>query len=138
MNPHMSNSCEARYAGRAAGERGGARLKLLIFLTVAALIGYSLYQYVPVALQGYQFRDYMQSIVDRGALTGQTAAWVESQLRAAGEEYGVPREATISAQQREGRLEAHARFTRPVALPFYVYEYTFEHTVRSSSFLSTR
>lgn len=134
----MSNSCRARRAGCAAGERGGSRLNLLIFLAVAALVGYSLYQYVPVALQAYQFKDHMQNVVDRGALTGQTAAWAESQLRATAEEYGVPREAAISAQQREGRLEAHARFTRPVPLPFYVYEYTFDHTARSSSFLSPR
>lgn len=134
----MSNSCRARRAGRAAGERGGSRLNLVIFLVVAALVGYSLYQYAPVALQAYQFRDHMQTIVDRGALTGQTGAWVEQQLRANAEEYGVPREAAVSAQQRDGRLEAQVRFTRPVPLPFYVYEYTFEHTARSSSFLSTR
>ena len=134
----MNNSFKALRAERASGELGGSRLKLLIFLAVATLIGYSLYQYVPVALQAYQFRDHMQDTVNRGAATGQTAAWAENQLRATAGEYGVPPEAAITVQQRDGRLEAHAQFARPVPLPFYIYEYHFDHTARSSSFLSTR
>ncbi len=125
---------------RKAGERGGARLKLLVTLLVLALAGYTASQYVPIAIHAYQYKDFMQQTVDR-ATFGQTQSgseWVKAQLKANATEYAVPPEAIITATQRDGRIEARVQFTRLIPLPGYVYEYTFDHTARSTQLYSAQ
>ncbi len=122
-----------------AGERGGARLKLLVTLLLLALIGYTASQYVPVAIHSYQYKDIMQQTVDR-AIFGQTQSseWVKAQLKASAIEYDIPSDANITVTKRDGRMEATVQFTRPIALPGFVYQYTFDHTARSTQLLSTQ
>ncbi len=121
-----------------SGERGGARLKLLVIIFVITVAGYAAYQYLPVALKATAYKDYMQKTVNVATASSpaQTPEWVKTQLRAGGEEYGIPLDATIEAQQRDGRMEAHVSFTRDVPLPGYVYQYNFDHTVKSAAFLT--
>lgn len=129
------NRAEDICRGRArAGKRGAGRLNFLIVLAVVALAGYSAYQFAPVAYHASLFKVYMQDTVNRAAATGQSRDWLLTQLRGAAEEYAVPPDALIEATNRDGYLEAHVRWTRPVPLPGYVYQYNFDHTVRSSSF----
>lgn len=116
-------------------ERGGARLNLIILLLVIATLGYVGYQYVPVAYQASLFKVYMQDTVDKAAATGQETSWVETQLRKASDEYDVPSDAVFKIEKREGRIEATATWTHPIVLPMYIYEYDFNHTVKSTSFL---
>jgi hypothetical protein len=123
-----------RYTG-GAGERGGGRLNLVIVLALLAVVGYSAYQYAPVAYRASLYKVYMEDTVNKAAATGQTTDWLREQLRKGGEEYGVPPDATIEVTKKTSAVEAHVRWTRPVPLPFYVYQYSFDHTVKSSSFL---
>lgn len=135
----MNNSCGARAGYRRwSREAGGARLNLITFAVVFAVVAYSGYQYVPVALQAYQFKDYMQETVNRAAALGRDRVWIEQQLRASSSEFGVPPTALINAEPQNNRLQAHVQFTRPVALPGYTYQYNFDETVMSSTFLTTR
>jgi hypothetical protein len=122
---------------RKGGERGGARLKFIIVLAMLAILISSALQYVPVAVQAYQYRDLMQQTVDKALMMGKTPDWVNSQLRASAKDYGVPPNANIIAAPRENRIEARAQFTRPVPLPgggplaLYNYQYNFDQTVKS-------
>ncbi|HEV2764053.1 MAG TPA: hypothetical protein VGV38_13805 [Pyrinomonadaceae bacterium] len=118
------------------GECGASRLNLVVVLALLAAVAYVGYQYVPVAYRGSTYKVFMQDTVDRAAATGQTPAWVEKQLKAGAEEYGVPADAVYKAEMREERMRASVRFTRPVVLPGYTYEYAFDHTVTSDSFLA--
>ena len=124
---------------RARGERGGARLNLLILVALVAVVGYAAYNYVPVAYNAFLFKDFMQETVDKAAYPpGQPADWVETQLKAAAREHGLPADVQVSAQNEGGRMAARVRWERPVPLPFYVYQYKFDHTARSSGFINAQ
>jgi hypothetical protein len=119
----------------ARGELGGARLNFLILVAVIALAAYSAYQYVPVARGAFLYRDLMQETVNKAAFRQDSpVAWAETQLRAAAAEYDLPADTRYEVQSQNGQIVARVRWTRPVALPGYVYQYEFDHTARSSGF----
>lgn len=119
----------------ARGELGGARLNFLIFAAVVALAAYSAYQYVPVARSAFLYKDLMQETVNKATFRPESpAAWAEAQLRAAAVEHDLPADTKYEVQARNGQIVARVRWTRPVALPGYVYHYEFDHTAHSSGF----
>jgi hypothetical protein len=135
---HLTGAACASQHGRRRGERGESRLKFLIVITVIAAIAYVGYQFIPGAYQAYQFKDYMQQSVDKAAAMGQSADWVETQLKAVSKEYDVPPNAEVKALQRDGRMEATVKYTRPISLIFYTYQYEFDNTVKSSSLFTPK
>ena len=118
------------------GERGGARFNFALVILVIALAGYSAYNYAPVAYSAYLYKDFMQETVNKAAYPpAKSNAWVTQQLRAAAKEYNLPEDADIKVQNEDGRIVARVTYTHDVQLPGYVYEYDFDHTVRSSGFI---
>jgi len=134
----VSSAASTARHGRRRGERGESRLKFLIVITILAAIAYVGYQFIPIAYQAYQFKDYMQQNVDKAAAMGQSADWVETQLKAGSKEYDVPPNAEVKALQRDGRMEARVRFTRPISLLVYTYQYEFDNSVKSSSLFTPK
>lgn len=135
----MSGLCGKRSAvDRHCGERGEARVKFLVTIAVIGVIAYMGYQYVPVAIRAYQFKDYMQQTVDKAAALGQRDDWIKTQLKASFADFSVPPDAVVTSAQREGRVEARVQFTRPIPLPFYIYQYNFDHTVKSTEMFVTK
>jgi hypothetical protein len=134
----MSGSCGKSSLTKRRGERGEGRLKFLVTVAILAVVAYAGYQYVPVALKAYQFKDYMQQTVDKASALGQNGEWVKTQLKASFNDYDVPPEATITTAQRGGRMEATVQFTRPITLPFYTYQYDFNHTAKSTEFINVK
>jgi hypothetical protein len=135
----MTLATQERRAARGRGERGGARFNFVVIVLLIALAAYSAYNYAPVWYKSYRFKDYMQETVNKAAFPpGQTTEWVTQQLRAAAKEYELPDDADIKVQNQDGRIAAHVIWTTPVQLPGYVYDYNFDHTVRSSGFISQR
>ena len=131
----MSVSCGTRpVVRRRHGERGEGRLKLLIVLAILAVIGYSAYQYVPVAIQAYQFKDVMQQTVNTAALQPQTTSeQLKKLLMERAQEYGAPPPPATQTEvtTQDGRWQARVRYTREVPLPFYTYQYSFDNSVKS-------
>jgi len=122
-----------RRAGR-RGELGGARLNFLIVAAVIGLAAYSAYQYVPVAYSAFRYKDVMQETVNKAAFRQESSvSWTTAQLRAAASEAGLPADARVEVQSQNNRIVARVRWTRPVPLPGYVYQYDFDHTATSSS-----
>lgn len=117
-------------------EQGGARAKLIVFIVIFALVLYAGYLYIPVSVDAYYFKDIMQSKADQAAVQGFDSGWVTEQLKKSGRDYNVPENASISAATKEGRMEVHVQFSRPIDLPGYTYNYEFDHTVKSTAFLS--
>ena len=117
-------------------ERGGARLKLIVFIIIFAIVIYAGYLYLPVTVDAYYFKDEMQKKVDLAAAQGYDSGWVRDQLTKLESEYHVPPDAAITAAQREGRVEVRVQFTRPISFPGYTYNYDFDHTAVSTSFLT--
>lgn len=117
---------------------GGARLKLIIFIALFAVVLYVGYMYVPVTIDSYYFKDVMQNKVNLAATQGYDGVWVKDQLTKSGAEYHVPQDAVITTSQKEGRVEARVQFTRPISFPGYTYNYEFDYTAQSTSFLTTK
>lgn len=134
----MSGSCGQRSMAGRQSERGEARLKFLITIGVLAIVAYAGYQYVPVAINDYQFKDYMQQSVDKAVALGKGGDWVKTQLEGSLTTFNVPPDAAITTAQRDGRLEARVQFTRPISLPFYTYQYNFDHTAKSTDMLTRK
>ena len=121
------------------GERGGARFNFVVVILLIALAAYSAYNFAPVSYKAYRFRDYMQETVNKAAYPpGQTTEWVAQQLRAGAKEHGIPEDFEVNVQREEGRIAAHVTWTEPVQLPGFTYDYDFDHTARSSGFISQK
>jgi hypothetical protein len=119
-------------------EQGGARLKFIIFMAVFGLILYVGYMYIPVAIDGYYFKDVMQNKVDLAVAQGYDGNWVREQLAKSGPEYHVPAEAVITPSKKENRIVVRVQFTRPIAFPGYTWNYEFDHTAQSTAFFTVR
>jgi hypothetical protein len=121
------------------GERGGARLKFIIAVAVFAAVVYAGYLYIPVAVDAYYFKDVMQNKVDLAATQGYEASWVTDQLLKSRPEYHVPENAIITAAHRnDNRIEARVQFSRSISFPGFTYNYEFDHTVQSTTFLTIK
>lgn len=116
-------------------EHGGTRLNLLIVVFIISVIGYGVASYAPTVYKAMEYKDVMQSKVDQAAAFGRTGEWVSAQLRASAAEYDVPPDASITAGVRDRRMVAVVQYTQPIVLPGIVYDYEFEHTVRSTNIL---
>jgi hypothetical protein len=121
-----------------ASERGGARVKFIVFIAIFAIVVYVGYMYIPVAVDAYYFKDVMQSKVDAAAVQGFDAAWVTDQLKKSQREYNVPDAAVISPSTKDNRVEVRVQFTRPISFPGYTYNYEFDHTAKSTAFLTIK
>jgi len=117
-------------------ERGSARLKFLVVIAVIGIVAYTAFLYVPVAYDAYMLKDIMQHNVDVAATQGYPASWVKDQLTKAAKEYGVPPNAVIEPTQREQRIEVRVQFVRPIEFPGFTYQYNFDHTAKSTAFLT--
>ena len=129
----LESNCSARQ-----GERGGARAKFLIVILVLAILGYAGYLYIPIAYQAYLFKDVMQHNVNVAATQGYQPGWVSEQLTKAAREYDVPPNAVITPSAKENRVEVRVQFTKPINFPGYTYEYEFDYTAKSTSFLTIK
>jgi len=119
-------------------EFGGARLNLLIAVVVFAVVCYAGYMYVPVAIDAYYFKDSMQNKVNLAAAQGYDTAWVADQVSKSRAEFHVPDDAVISPSQNEGRMQCRVQFTRPISFPGFTYNYNFDYTAQSTSFLTVK
>ena len=117
-------------------QRGGARFNFVVVILIIALAVYAASNYAPVAYNAYLYKDYMQETVNKAAYPpAKSNDWVTQQLRAAAREYDLPEDADIKVQNENGRIVARVSYTRDIQFPGYVYEYDFDHTVRSSGFI---
>ena len=117
-------------------ERGSARLKLIIFIIVFGLAIYAGYLYLPVAVDAYYFKDVMQNMVNLAAAQGNDANWVRDQLVKSEPDYHVPPDANITPSIQDKRVQVRVQFVRPISFPGYTYNYEFDHTAQSSTFLT--
>lgn len=119
-----------------SGERGSANLKFLIVMALLGSCAYAGYLYIPIAYQAHAFKDLMQHYADVGAAQGYPPSWAGQQLAKSAAEYEVPANAIITPAQRDNRLEVRVQFVREIEFPGYTYNYEFDHTVKSTAFLT--
>ena len=119
-----------------SNERGGANLKFLLVMIVMLAVAYAGYLYVPIAYQAYILKDAMQNNVDQASAMAHPPSWVQQQLVKNAVDYGLPPDAVITPVQQDNRVEVRVQFTRPIEFPGFTYQYEFDHTARSTKFLT--
>ena len=119
-------------------ERGGAQLKLIIFVAVILAVAYGGYMYIPVAADAYYFKDAMQNKVNLAAAQGYDSAWLSEQVSKSKNEFHVPDDAVITPSQNDGRVQCRVQFSRPISFPGFTYSYDFDYTAQSTSFLTVK
>jgi hypothetical protein len=119
-----------------SNERGSARVKFVIIMAILVSLTYAGYLYIPVAYRAYLFKDLMQHYVDVAGAQGYQPSWAGQQLLKSEAEYEVPSNAIITPAARDQRIEVRVQYTVPIEFPGYTYMYEFDHTVKSTAFLS--
>ena len=122
-------------------ERGSARIKFFSVLLFLFLMGNAAFNYIPVAYQGENFKQEMQTAIVQGvALPGRGITPVDSVkaklVRAAMDNKLPP--AIIDVKQPNNTVTAHVVYSQDVSiLPFglYNYQYEFNHTATPTGFL---
>ena len=124
------------------GERGGASVKFLVILTVLFLIGNAAYNYIPIAYEGQDFRQEMETAVVQGmALPGNVdvVGTIKAKLKRAAAADELPPDAFIEVKLVNGISQARVAYTKQVKLlPFGIYNYTyrFDHTAIPTGFIT--
>jgi hypothetical protein len=121
-----------------SSEHGGARLKFLIVAAIIGLVAYCGYVFLPIAYDAYLYKDLMQHDVDVASVSGYPPTWVKDQLTKSMSEFNVPADAEITATQADNRVVVRVKFTRPIPFPGYTYNYEFDHTAKSTAFLTIK
>lgn len=121
---------------RSSSERGSGRLQFLIVMSILVVGAYAGYVYIPVAYRAHTYKDLMQHYADVAGTQGYPPSWAGEQLLKSAAEYEVPKNVVITPLQRDNRIEVRVRYVRPVEFPGYTYNYEFDHTVKSTAFLT--
>ncbi|HEX8637044.1 MAG TPA: hypothetical protein VF692_03195 [Pyrinomonadaceae bacterium] len=124
------------------GERGGAGAKLLIVLTVLILIGNAGINYIPVAYEGQDFKQEMQTAVVQGLALPSNGAKpadaVKARIVKAAKANDLPIDAFIDVRQVNNVIQARVYYTKPIVilpLGIYTYNYEFDHTATPTGFM---
>ena len=119
-----------------SGERGSARLKFILFMAVVIVGAYAGYLFFPVVYNAYVWKDLMQHKVDVAATSGYPPTWVHDQLKKSAAEYGIPADAVIVSVPQDQRIQVRVQYTKLIEFPGYTYKYEFDHTAKSTEFLT--
>jgi len=122
-------------------EKGSAKVKLIVFLLILFVIGHAGYNYIPVAYEGENFKQEMQTAVVQGRAVppGMTVNdMVKGKLQRAILANNVPADAFVQVKPANNSVQAHVAYTKQVnLLPFgiYKYNYQFNHIATPTGFL---
>ncbi len=123
-------------------EYGGAGVKLLVVLLVIVLVANAGYNYVPVAYEGENFKQEMQTAVINGlAMPGgiKPTDNVKARLQRAASVNNLPPDMFLDVRQVGNVVQAQVVYSKQVSLlPFGLYNYTyhFNHTATPTGFLT--
>ncbi len=124
-------------------ERGGARVKLLIMAVVIGLVANAGYNFVPVAFQGENFKQDMETAVIQGVSMPSTYGTpinvVRFKVGNAARVNQLPHDAVIDVKEKNNIVVARVYYMKKIPLiPFgiYDYEYVFDHSATPGGFLS--
>jgi len=121
-------------------QHGSAGAKMVVVLVILFLIGHAAVNFIPVAYQGANFKEEMQTAVVQGSAlpTGNPVAATQVRIKQSADSNNLPADTFIEVKQIKGGIQAHAIYTKKVnILPFgiYVYNYKFDHTAAPVGFL---
>ena len=124
-----------------SSERGGAGVKFLMIALVLVFCANAGYNYIPVAYEGANLRQEMDTAVIKGlAATGRMipVEVVKASVTKAVRENNVPPDAFIEIKPVGPAVQAHVVYTKSVPmLPFgiYNYKYNFNYLAAPTGYL---
>jgi len=122
-------------------EQGSAKVNLAVVLSILFLLAHAGYNYIPVAYEGENFKQEMQTAVVQGMAVpaGITINdMVKGKLQRAMAANNIPPDAFVQVKQINNSVQAHVAYTKQVnMLPFgiYKYNYQFNHVATPTGFL---
>ena len=122
-------------------EQGSAKVNLAVVLSILFLLAHAGYNYIPVAYEGENFKQEMQTAVVQGMAvpSGITINdMVKGKLQRAMAANNIPPDAFVQVKQINNSVQAHVAYTKQVnMLPFgiYKYNYQFNHIATPTGFL---
>ncbi len=122
-------------------EQGSAKVNLAVVLSILFLLAHAGYNYIPVAYEGENFKQEMQTAVVQGMAvpSGITITdMVKGKLQRAMAANNIPPDAFVQVKQINNSVQAHVAYTKQVnMLPFgiYKYNYQFNHIATPTGFL---
>ena len=122
-------------------EHGGAGVKFLVIMLALVLLANAGYNYIPVAYDGANFRQEMDTAVVRGlAAPGRVnpVDVVKNSIQKAAVQNNVPSDAYMEIKPTGATIRAYVYYTKEVEmLPFglYKYPYEFDHTAVPTGYL---
>ncbi len=122
-------------------ERGSASVKFLIIFVSLILIAHAGYNYIPVAYEGEDLKQEMQTAVVQGMAVPPGIApadMIKGKLQRAIIANDIPPDAVVQVKPGNNTVLAHVSYSKKVAiLPFgiYTYNYKFDHTATPTGFL---
>jgi len=123
-------------------ERGGAGAKLLIVVAILFLIGNAGINYIPVAYEGQNFKQEMQTAVVQGLALpsggAKPADAVKARIVKAARANDLPTDTFMDVRQINNVIQARVYYSKPIAvlpLGVYTYNYEFDHTATPTGFM---
>ncbi len=119
-----------------SSERGSAGVKFLMVAVILALSANAGYNYIPIAYEGANLRQELDTAVVKGlAASGQlkplevVRASVEKAIR----ENNVPSDAFVEIKPVGTVVQAHVAYTKQISmLPFGIYKYKYDFNYRAT------
>lgn len=123
-------------------EYGGASVKFLVIIVTIILLANAGYNYIPVAYEGEDFKQEMETAVVQGlALPGtmDPNVMIKTKLQKVAAINDISPNLFIEVKQVNNVPQARATYSKQVKiLPFGLYDYTyqFDHTATPTGFLA--
>jgi len=109
-----------------AGERGEGRMGTLFGLSVLGLTIYLGIKVIPIMINAYAFRDYIEQESRFAALRNKDEEVIKRVVRKAAElELPVDAKA-VKVNRGAGRFDIAVRYTVPIETPIYTYNWVFD------------
>ena len=108
------------------GERGEGRVGTLVGLSILALTIYLGYKVIPVMVNAYAFRDYIEQETRFAALRNRDEEVVKRVLKKAQELELPVTNKSIHVNRTQSRFDISVRYTIPIETPVYVYNWMFD------------
>ena len=120
--------------GSRISERGEGRLGTIFGLTVLAVTVYLAFKVVPVMVNAYAFRDYIEQETRFAALRNKDEEVVKRVLKKA-EELDLPvTRKSITVNRSSSHFDIRVAYTIPIETPVYTYNWVFNEQQRAPLF----
>ena len=112
------------------GEEGEGRTGTFIALIVLAVGIYLGFKFVPVMINAYAFRDYLDEEARFAGLPHHDDELVKRNVLQKAKELELPvNPKNVTVERTSGHIDIRANYTVPVVTPLYTYNWTFNEAV---------